>query len=341
MVKIEALLGCMTHQHLKSACCRARNIRYGGKRRQCTACRHTWTVRPKRRGRKRIRPSPHLIASYFSRDIANVRTLAKKNGWGRDRAHRILKRSLNQYIISHHTDWLNLMPRGRLIAVADALWHRIDGRKVTAHIILLRPVHESTAIISPPFLLFGSENRIGWERAFEKLPDAILSRIEALVCDGHAALVALGRRRGWRIQRCHFHLIANLQLYLGSRTNPRAIAAVSLVRTLITTLDQKTASRILRHIHAIRIHTSSRGVRRVLGGLQTHYRDFQTYLRYPKLNLPTTTNAAESCMSSIRDIMRQCRGFRSMKTMRQWLTGYLLWKQVIQCNGKYQQKKTD
>jgi len=328
----------MVSHHSKSRCCHAAIIRYGGKRRQCVDCKKTWTIRPKRQGRKTIQSPAHLIVSYFSRAISNVRTMAERRHWGRDRAQRMLARSLRKYVASHNQDWARFIPEhGRLIAVADGIWHRIGEKKITVYVILLRSVQSNRAVICPPVFVPGWEDRHGWEQAFASLPDTISSRICSLVCDGHVALVALGKRERWHIQRCHFHLIANLNMYLGTRKNAAANTILSLVQRLITTANPITSREICAKLRHIRATSKSRGVRRVLGGLETHYRDFQTYARHPNLSLPLTTNSAESCISGMRDLMHRCRGFRSWDAMCAWLTGYTIWKRTIQCNGKNQQ----
>jgi hypothetical protein len=328
----------MNSQHPKSTCCRAHIIRYGGKRRQCTTCRRTWSIRIARRGRKRLRVSQGLIDSYFARDVANIRALARQHHWGRDRAQRMLSRSLDLFLHTHRHDWQTLLPpHGDLILIADALWHRVNGQRVTVYVLFLRPVHEERAVICPPVFVLSHENRSGWEEAFATLPLSILSRIQAMVCDGHMALIAIGRRQKWEIQRCHFHLIANLQMYLGSRRHPKAIALLSLVRTLITTPLPSRMRITLTQIRHTRLQTPSRGIRRILSGLESHHHDYRTYLRLPHLSLPTTTNGAESCMSGLRSILHQCRGFRGVEAMHRWLTGYIVWKQTIRCSGKHQQ----
>lgn len=330
----------MAHQHLKSACCRAQVIRYGSKRRQCVSCRRTWTIRPKRKGRKRLRAPQSLAERYFSGSISTIRTLERRFRWGRDRAQHMARRSLAHYLIKHQNDWSRTLPnRGRLIAIADAIWHRVCGEKITIYLILLRPVDGETAVIMPPVFTRGHEDRGGWQYAWAQLPSAYLRRIDAIVCDGQKWLIAFGYRHKWIVQRCQFHLLANLQMYLGIRDRQRNSNVMTLVYALFATTDQKQSRRILAQLAAIRDTSKSRGMRRVLSGLATNYRDFQSYLRHPNLNLPTTTNAAESCASSIREFMRRCRGFRSRETLRLWVTGYVLWKKEIHCAGKNQQKK--
>lgn len=329
----------MLRKHLKSACCRARVIRYGGKRRQCVSCRRTWTVRPKRRGRKRFRAPSTLIERYFSGSISSIRSLAKRNRWDRDRAQQKVRRSLARYVAQHRDDWFVSVPTcGKLVAIVDAMWHRICGEKITIFVILLRPIDNNDAAVLPPIFVSGHEDGNGWEYAWKQIPHAYKRRICALVCDGQWWLIAFGYRQKWVVQRCQFHLLANLQMYLGVRDRQRNSRVLRLVHALFSTADPKRSRRILVQLANIRAASKSRGIRRILSGLETNYSDFQSYLRYPELNLPITTNAAESCISGIKELMRRCRGFRSRKTLSLWITGYILWRKTIRCNGKNQQK---
>lgn len=329
----------MLKKHLKSACCRAHVIQYGGKRRQCVSCRRTWTVRPKRRGRKRFRAPVDLIERYFSGSISSIRSFAKRNHWDRDRAQQKIRRSLVRYAAKHKNDWFASIPiDGKLVAIADAIWHRLDGEKITIFIILLRPINSNNAIILPPIFVSGHEDGKGWEYAWKQVPDARKRRICALVCDGQWWLIAFGYRQNWVVQRCQFHLLANLQMYLGVKDRQRNSRVLKLVHALFSTADQKRSRFIIAQLANIRAASKSRGIRRVLSGLATNHKDFQNYLRYPELNLPTTTNTAESCISGIRELMRRCRGFRSRKTLSLWIKGYIIWKKAIKCNGENQQK---
>lgn len=331
---------CMRKKHLKSACCRARSIKYGGKRRMCSSCGSTWTIRPQQRGRKRFRVLPDVIERYFSKSIPTIRTFAERNHWNRDRAQQMVRRSLERYVADHASMWLSsLSHHGSLIAIADAVWHTICGEKMTIYLILLRPAGGTEATILLPVFVRGHEDGRGWSYAWDRVPRAYKRRIAALVCDGQQWLTAYGFRQGWVVQRCQFHLLANLQMYLGVRDRKRKSKVLTLVHALLATSNPDRTRRVLGALRKIRIATTSRGLRRVLSGLETNYRDFQSYLRHPNLNLPTTTNTAESCISGIRELMRRCRGFRSKKALRLWITGYVLWKKTMRCNGRNQQKK--
>lgn len=327
----------MIKLHVKSPCCKAIIQRFGSRRRRCSACHSTWRIRKKKRGRKKIRTDISLIQAYFQKDIPNIRSLARTRNYGRDHAQMLLRRSLMKYVTQYLRNWSSSLPlRGPLIAIADAIWHRVNGEKITIYLILLRPVDSDIATIALPVFAFGHETGEGWTYAWQQIPDAYKRRVCGLVCDGQWWLIAFGYRNGWVVQRCQFHLLANLQMYLGIRDRQRNSRVLTLVYGLFAASSLQRSRRILGKLAAIRDRSKSRGMRRVLSGLETNYCDFQSYLHHPELNLPTTTNAAESCVSGVRELMRRCRGFRSMNTLQLWLTGYILWKKTIRCNGKNQ-----
>ena len=141
----------MAKKHLKGVCRCEYFIRHGGKRRKCVSCGHTWTIRPKRRGRKQFRAQHNLIERYFSGSIHSIRIFARQNRWNRDHAQQMMRRSLVRYVAKHGSNWRPSLPsRGRLVAVADAIWHRMRKEKITIYLILLRPVRSNEAAIMLP-----------------------------------------------------------------------------------------------------------------------------------------------------------------------------------------------
>jgi len=331
----------MRFQHRKSTCCRALVVRHGGKRRRCSQCRRTWSIRPKRRGPKPLRADRSLIESYFEKERAAARIVAKRRGTSRSKEQRSLRRSLSLFITHQLPTWTEALPKhGPLIAVPDGIWYRVGRRreKRTAYLILLRPVEAQEAVIAPPLVLTGHEDLLGWEAAFAALPESLRKRIQAIVCDGGMGVVAFARKQPWHLQRCHFHLLANLMMYRNPTLHPELKPLFDAVRMIISTTDQKAVRRSMRRIEAERDATTSPGVKRILSGLLTNYRDFQTYVRHPEFNLPRTTNAAESCVSRFQELKKQLRGFRSEEAMHEWLTGYALWKKTIACRGEQTQK---
>lgn len=329
----------MKKLHTKSPCCHASVQRFGIRRRRCAQCHITWRIRTKKRGRKPYRVDHTLALAYLHKEVPSVRLLAQQYDCGKDRIHALLRRSLVAYVAREEEQWSQaLVDTPRLIAVADAIWYHVGKEFYTIYVILLRPVASTDAVICPPVVLSGREDLVGWEQAFASLPPVFKKRIIALVCDGATSLVALARSRHWILQRCHFHLIAAVQNYLttGRRSTHRAYAfhVLRVVQALLATHDPREVKKIRRAIRDIRHQSKSRGLRRVLSGFLKTYSDYHAYLRYPALNLPTTSNAAESCIQCIRDLMYRCRGFRSYSSLTLWLTAFALFKKTIRCNGK-------
>lgn len=331
----------MKKLHAKSPCCGAPIQRFGQRRRRCAQCHGTWRVHKKKRGRKRKRVNHNLVISYLERNIPSLRAIAKRKGCSKDSIQVMLRRSLELYVKQKKEQWwLSLKNSGSLIAIVDAIWYHVREEFYTIYIILLRPIKSTQATICPPVIIQGREDFNGWEEAFNSLPDILKKRIIALVCDGATSLVALARLKRWILQRCHFHLIAAVQNYLttGPRSAHRdyAFYVLDTVRELLRTNDPKKVQKMRRKLREIRQASNSRGIRRVLGGLIKSYKDYRAYLNYPELNLPTTSNSAESFIQCVRDLMYRCRGFRSYTTLNNWLTALSLSKKTIRCNGKNQ-----
>jgi len=325
--------------HAKSPCCFAKVNRFGKRRRQCASCRKTWRIRKKKRGRKLKRASVNLIIRFFQKRSLPLRIAATVQGSGKDAVQLLLQRSLKAYLKKYQSDWLGFLSEsGPLIAVADAIWYYAAGQKYAIYVILLRPVNANEAVICPPVILPGHENSRGWNEAFRFLPKALEKRIIALVSDGGTGLMLLAKTKPWIIQRCHFHLISAVQNYLttGPRSPHRefALQVMNLVRQVLQTKDKE----LITKVETLRRQTSSRGLKRVLGGLIENLPDFHAYLHYPYLNLPTTSNTAESFIQCLRDLMYRCRGFRSLEALQRWLTAAAIFKRTMRCNGRLSTK---
>lgn len=329
----------MKNKHTKSPCCKASIQRFGERRRRCAACYQTWRIRKKKRGRKRIYAQSSLALAYLEKEMPPLRVFSRQKRKSKSAVQRMLRQSIEAYIRREDTRKNAALPQtGPLIAVADAIWYHVGKEFYTIYVILLRPLASVEAAICPPVVLRGREDLQGWKQAFYALPHATKLRIIALVCDGATSLVALARLRQWILQRCHFHLIAAVQNYLttGRRSAHRAYAfrVLRTVQTLLATNEPREIKKICRALRVIRRKSKSRGLKRVLSGFLKTYYDYHAYLRYPELNLPTTSNAAESCIQCIRDLMYRCRGFRSYSSLILWLTALALFKKTIRCNGK-------
>lgn len=327
--------------HVKSPCCRGEIRRFGSRRRQCVICHKTWRIRKKRRGRKRILVKEDLAIKFFQKRLPPLRIVAENKNRSKDVIQLLLNRSLRRYINNHGDEWLKRLENFQyLIAVADAIWYRVRGERYTIYVILLRGVDTHEAVICPPIIIKGHEGVDGWQKAFEAVPKHLKNRILALISDGAGSLLSIIKPKGWIIQRCHFHMIASVQNYLtiGPRSvnQTYALEVMRLVQQVLQCHDQRKLNKLVQKVEVIRNQSKSRGLRRVLGGLMKDLSDFHAYLKFPRLNLPTTSNTAESFIQCIRDLMYRCRGFRSLPSLQTWLMGIAIFKKTVRCNGKNQ-----
>ena len=315
--------------------------RFGERRRQCGDCKSTWRIRRKKRGRKPKRASPAFVSAYLSGAVSTIRTVALKRNIGRSSVQRSLSKSLERYVRVHDKSWLALVPkRGNLLLIADAIWYRVKGMKYTIYVLLLRPRVGTEAVILPPTLFSGHEDIEGWNHALGSVPEKIRTRIEAIVCDGCTALVHCARERKWLLQRCQFHLLSAIQNYV--TTGPRsknplfAQKVMRLVQQAITEPEMSLVYAALGELGYIRERSRSKGLRRVLGGLSMYINEYRTYIFRPEWHLPATSNTAESCIQCVRDLMYQCRGFRTKEKLELWLKAFSIHQKTIRCRGRNQ-----
>jgi hypothetical protein len=148
------------------------------------------------------------VRAFLHHDIASLASLSKKRTRSKSILQKELARSRNRFI---KTEPWPLIPDGVLIVVADAVVEFIEGTWWTVYLMLARGITDNEAVILPPFFKRGTETAGTWKTAIDTLPGEVLTRIKALVCDGHAGLTTEAKWRGWLLQRCHFHLLARLQ----------------------------------------------------------------------------------------------------------------------------------
>ena len=226
---------------------------------------------------------------------------------------------------------------GPLIAVADAIMRRIEGSLHTWFFVFVRAVAGEDAIILPPLHLRGTETSNGWQPAFAAIPDDILSRIVALVSDGHRSLMLEALWRGWLVQRCHFHLLKALQArrsrWSSSQHRAEGIEIHALVERVLTQGTDEGLSAVLSRIEEIGWTTSSKKLSIALLGFVTHAEEFRTYRVHPGLNLPTTNNTAESLNALIQSLSGRARGFRTVVSFNAWIIALCKERQTIKCRG--------
>ena len=319
--------------HAKSLCCRGGINRFGKRRRQCSICKHTWRIRKKRRGRKRNRLAPQLVI----RTLMEHRTFAQQhrnNGISQSGLSRRLARAARAVFSAKPT---RRFPRGPYALLGDGLYFKFKRMDWVMYVMALKPVHSHKAYYFDPVLLEGKESYERWRQAIATIPSEMQKRICSFVSDGFRGSKLVAREHGWIHQRCHFHLLMALIRRHGRRSYrtrgaPIREKLLGIVRILLTTTDNEILShqitkarRLIRHPLCppwIRIQT--------VEFLRT-LNDFRAYLIYPKLNLPTTTNAIESSGKLIRKATSTARTPQSILLRA---TVFLRFKKLITCNGK-------
>jgi hypothetical protein len=320
--------------HAKSSCCGVKIIHFGARRNQCTKCHRTWRNRKKKRGRKQKRTSKNIVKKYFSRTLPSSYGRAKEQKVSSDKYEYRLLQSRN--LFSRNTEWPILPKTGSVILVADAKKKKICGKMTTIYFILVRSVSGTTAFVHKPHIEIGDESVAGWDRAFDTLPESVSKRVLGLVCDGHLGLIYSARWRYWKIQRCHFHLLKSLVVRRSIKsTRGNAVVGAKillLVGTILTTKNNETLKRAINEIEAIGWESKKGMLRAIIEGFLNHLDEYRTYLNYPELHLPKTSNSAEAYIGGLQKLLNQAHGFRTQKSLLKWLEAYIKWRKNISCN---------
>ena len=320
----------------KSFCCGVSARRFGGRRRQCSRCKATWSVRPRRRGRKPLRQRPQFSYKIL-REGRTLRGIAETTHIGRERIRRRFHKSLHAFISRMIVVPKNALTKtGPLILITDALFAQCEGEDTMIVPVYLRPVSRNAAVLVTIAVLHGDESEEAWAYALNILSASLTCRIVALVSDDSLGLARHARMRGWIHQRCHFHLAARFRAILGRRkrircrkererawqlatyiaTEPKAYRVGAAIRELQELGRRKELPRFL----LFRIH-----------GFLRHWQEYRTYITYPKFRLPATSNIAEAGGSFVRELLRARRGFKTMQSLERWMRTIQLLHPTMTC----------
>lgn len=321
--------------HLKSPCCGAKSHKRGRRRRSCSKCGKFWTIRKKRRGRKQIRVHADINQTVVERG-ESLRHKAKRVKKGRELVRRRHETNLNGLVKQMP---LSKAPKGYLVAVADAMTTHADGEKYTIFLILLRAVDEKVATVMEPLVRRGHETTAGWREALGQLREEDRSRVKALVSDGFKGFKLIAREEGWLHQRCHFHLLKTLQSLRGNRWRnvKNKKMREEMYQLVLKILVERNEKKVRRLTEKLKDMASDEECPKWIGlrvrGFLKEVEEFRTYIHCPKLNLPTTTNSAETTVNLISEMIRSTRGFKTHKSLEKWVKIKVRNLKKIQCNG--------
>lgn len=319
----------------KSQCCGAVVWRFNKERRQCSVCKKTWRLHPRRRGRKQKRQRPSFSFRVLTEN-RSLRKFSENTNLNREKIRRRFQSSLN-VVLNKSFNPENFLPKkGRFIAISDALHFHIEKKNAMIIIILLRSVKGDKAVFALSEILFGGETEENWKSAFLNLPKHLKKRIIALVSDDSLGLIKYAKTENWIIQLCNFHLKARFNRFLGKRKkikfrNERHLA-YNLICCVAEEKNNKRLGFLIREIKKLSLNKNTpKYLKLHLRGFLRNWRDYRTYLKYPELNLPNTSNSAEATIKIIRETFQQKRGFKTAKSLRRWLKAIQILHPIITC----------
>jgi hypothetical protein len=332
----------MNSLHAKSACCIAKIHRFGSRRRQCSRCKRTWSIRTKKRGRKRWRNAPGLLEAILVQG-RSLKSLTPRTGLTQQAMGHRWRQAMRRFVLRAR---VLRLPTGPLVLLLDGLYFRFRGKDWVLYVMAVKPCHQNRAVFLDPVLLPGRENLQGWSQVLTTIPASIHRRIRASVSDEISGIIKLSTSQGWIVQFCHFHLISRLQQCRGRRNRklagrPLREALYQHVRQALELPDGARLQAVLKKLrHLVRQAKGLRVMRMIVREFLRRIDHFRAYRKYPKLNLPTTTGSVEAMNRRVRDLMRQTRSVRSPQALQLWATALIRMRPAITCNGKhFQQKK--
>jgi hypothetical protein len=317
--------------HAKSPCCHARVARFGKRRRQCTNCKHTWSIRKKKRGPKRIRTARALVArvlieGYTLRQESKHFPCIKRSGIAKRFAQELQRVAVLP----------QSLPRGPQALIVDGVYFKFKRREWVLYLMALKPIRAHRMYFLDPVLIKGREKIETWHEVIETIPRETRNHIRGLVSDGLRGFQGLAAINGWVHQRCHFHLLSSLVRGKGKRrylTHGSPIRDEVLRAVRVVLADEPNAMRGRARQRLVRYSTDPACpayIRKHISEFLEREQDFRAYLTHPKLNLPTTTNAMESSGKLVRKAVRTARTSESLKLRA---VAFLRLKRTVQCNS--------
>ena len=327
----------MATQHAKSPCCRGSINRFGKRRRQCSICKRTWRIRQKQRGRKRKRIATQLLR----RILLDKHTIVQERRRLHFSRNAIAERYANAMrAIASKPYPAESLPHGPYALVGDGLYFKFKRKEWVMYLMAVKPVRSRRAYFLDPVLLEGRECYERWIQAVATISPAVKNHIQAFVSDGFRGSQLLSEQNSWLHQRCHFHLLANLVRGKGkrryrvrsSRLRDKLLDTARIILSSQSTHALVQARKTIRRL--ISRPTCPPYIRKQTLEFLEREQDFRTYLQYPKLGLPTTTNAIESTGQMMR---RATRTARTSKSLLLRATAFLRLKKFVVCNGHVHQ----
>lgn len=320
---------CMLNKQVKSPCCRASAIRFGGRRRQCRQCGSTWRIRHSRRGRKPLRLRREYLDKVFKSGL-RIRHITTTKNVSSDATRKRFAVALNALVKQPRRIRL---PAGKLTLIIDAEWRKFEKKCWTLYCLALKPVDKDEAIILDPILRPEKESTETWEAIICCLSKQLKKRIIAVVSDGIRGFFRVTTAHDWKWQRCHFHLLFALQKRRGKRLSTHGRITreniYQTVRRLLSETSKKRFPRLQARLERLkRKPDCPKRMRMIVNGFLREFSYYRTYLDFPELNLPTTTGVMESINSRLK---QKSLTVRTPNAWRKWTIATIRYKPVFKC----------
>jgi hypothetical protein len=330
----------MPPQHAKSPCCRRLVVRFGQRRRQCVHCKKTWSIRPKKRGRRPKRTSRSALRDVLLKGYSLRHLALRRPGVKLPAFRKRFRYALRRFTSGPNTTPL---PGGPLILLMDGVWFRFAGKPWVLYLIALRACHARTAVFLDPVIIEGKEGATKWEQAVATIPSEARNRIRALVVDNLRGMEALARQNAWALQLCQFHLLLKLQVQRSkpNRSLRGGSVRLEIYRLIRKALDLHEGPELYDALDQLRrLERTSCGTKRIRAMVREFLRCvgfYRTCRSKPDLNLPGTTNTVESMGSIVRQLLRNRSG-TSPRSVLLWSKALIRLRPHVACNAKHHQQ---
>lgn len=326
----------MHSKHVKSPCCRAKTRRFGKRRRQCCACKKTWSIRPKKRGRPRHRASADWLKKVFFRGFSLTQLHSAKTSVNLP-AYRYRFRQLLQRILSKPYE--PKIPDGPLVLLADGVWFQFNRKHWVLYLAALKACSSKTAVFLQPQLHPGRESAHNWQKMFSSIPDNNRARICAIVGDNLRGMQAIAEDNNWMLQLCQFHMLIKLQVRRNGIRRKLIGGSIreelyDLISSAMRTRDaEKFRTSIARIEDLAKPKCGTNRIRSTVREFLACVGYYRTFLDYPNLHLPTTTNTMESMGCLLRTLFRRSRAGSNPRSLLMWAETMIRVKGKLVCNG--------
>lgn len=326
----------MNHDTTNGACKHLKSIKYGGRRKQCVACRATWTIRAKKRGPKAVKRRTMALEKTFVERL----TIAQQSRHAAVSANSLAKRHARSLESLCERPWPHAVPEGPLIMVMDAIWFRRGEEWRTVYLLGLRKVDEDTLHFLRPILRPGHESQKRWREVIEEMPREARERISALVSDSFSGAGGIARTHGWVFQRCQAHLLLRLETLCGDNKpmvswRPGRQELKRLAYALMNARSEAEASVIADAFARLGNdpYCPTR-LSQIVTETLRYLHEYRACYLHPELHLPATTNALENTNGRIRSVLNRSRGCRTSESLIRWITGFLWFHPIVKCRPK-------